>query len=69
MFSLGLHPSFLNLEDNRTIAEEVRLFTTSLRTLETMIGCQLLPERLTQAKEITRRYSKRLMLYGVESGV
>ena len=56
---------FLNLEDNRTIAEEVRLFTTSLRTLETMIGCQLLPDRLTQASVITSRYSKRLMLYGV----
>ena len=58
---------FLNLEDNRTIAEEVRLFTTSLRTLETMIGCQLLPERLTQASVITSRYSKRLMLYGVKA--
>ena len=58
---------FLNLEDNRTIAEEVRLFTTSLRTLETMIGCQLLPERLTQASLITRRYSKRLMLYGIKA--
>ena len=58
---------FLNLEDNRTIAEEVRLFTTSLRTLETMIGCQLLPERFTEAKVITRRYSKKLMLYGVKA--
>ena len=58
---------FLNLEDNRTLAEEVRLFTTSLRTLETMVGCQLLPERLTQASLITKRYSKRLMLYGVKA--
>ena len=58
---------FTNLEDNRTIAEEVRLFTTSLTTLETMVGCQLLPERLTQASLITKRYSKRLMLFGVKA--
>ena len=58
---------FLNLEDNRTLAEEVRLFTTSLTTLETMVGCQLLPERLSQASLITKRYSKRLMLYGVKA--
>ena len=32
-----------------------------------MVGCQLLPERLTQASLITKRYSKRLMLFGVKA--
>ena len=58
---------FINLEDNRTLAEEVRLFTTSLTTLETMVGCQLFPERLTQVSLRTKRYSKRLMLFGVKA--
>ena len=58
---------FTNLEDNRSLTEEVRLFTTSLSTLETLIGCQLLPERLTQASVVTKRYSKRLALYGIKA--
>ena len=58
---------FTNLEDNRTLAEEVRLFTTSLSTWETLVGCQLLPERLTEASVITKRYSKRIALYGIKA--
>ena len=58
---------FTNLEDNRSIADEVRLFTTSLSTLETMVGCRLLPDHLPQASVITKRYSKRLALHGIKA--
>ena len=58
---------FTNLEDNRSITDEVRLFTTSLSTLETMVGCRLLPDHLPQASVITKRYSKRLALHGVKA--
>ena len=52
---------------NRSITDEVRLFTTSLSTLETLVGCRLLPDHLPQASVITKRYSKRLALHGVKA--